>query len=76
MNLSTPPRIRLLLIDDHNLFRRGLKALLEQDGRFEVSAEGKAMTDAALGAVVQVKMEGGKLLSGIVRPNGIVERSP
>ena len=39
MNLSTPPRIRLLLIDDHNLFRRGLKALLEQDGRFEVSAE-------------------------------------
>lgn len=43
---------------------------------FEVSAEGKAMSDAALGAVVQVKMEGGKLLSGIVRPNGIVERSP
>jgi two-component system nitrate/nitrite response regulator NarL len=39
MNLPTPPRIRLLLIDDHSLFRRGLKALLEQDGRFEVSAE-------------------------------------
>jgi two-component system nitrate/nitrite response regulator NarL len=39
MSLPTPPRIRLLLIDDHSLFRRGLKALLEQDGRFEVSAE-------------------------------------
>jgi two-component system nitrate/nitrite response regulator NarL len=39
MNLPTPPRIRLLLIDDHSLFRRGLRALLEQDGRFEVSGE-------------------------------------
>ncbi|QCB47848.1 response regulator transcription factor [Hydrogenophaga sp. PAMC20947] len=32
-------RIQLLLVDDHNLFRRGLRALLEQDDRFEVSAE-------------------------------------
>ncbi len=39
MNQPTPPRIRLLLVDDHSLFRRGLKALLEQDGRFEVSGE-------------------------------------
>ena len=39
MNPPIPPRIRLLLIDDHSLFRRGLKALLEQDGRFEISAE-------------------------------------
>jgi len=43
---------------------------------FVVSAEGKAMTDAALGAMIQVKMQGGQLLSGVVRPNGIVERSP
>ena len=33
------PSIELLLVDDHNLFRRGLKALLEQDERFEVIAE-------------------------------------
>jgi two-component system nitrate/nitrite response regulator NarL len=39
MNPATPPRIRLLLVDDHSLFRRGLKALLDQDERFEVSAE-------------------------------------
>jgi len=39
MNQPTPPRIRLLLIDDHSLFGRGLKALMEQDGRFEVSTE-------------------------------------
>jgi two-component system nitrate/nitrite response regulator NarL len=31
--------IRVLLVDDHKLFRRGLKALLEADGRFEVVAE-------------------------------------
>jgi two-component system nitrate/nitrite response regulator NarL len=31
--------IRLLLVDDHNLFRRGLKALLSQDQRFEVVGE-------------------------------------
>ena len=46
MNLPTPPRIRLLLIDDHNLFRRGLKALLDQDGRFEVSGEAGDMGEA------------------------------
>ena len=28
--------IQLLVVDDHNLFRRGLTALLSQDGRFEV----------------------------------------
>jgi len=31
--------IQLLVVDDHNLFRRGLIALLKQDGRFEVVAE-------------------------------------
>ena len=33
------PTIRLLLVDDHTLFRRGLKALLSQDERFEVCGE-------------------------------------
>jgi two-component system nitrate/nitrite response regulator NarL len=31
--------IQLLLIDDHSLFRRGLKALLSQDERFQVAGE-------------------------------------
>lgn len=31
--------IQLLLVDDHTLFRRGLKALLSQDERFEVAGE-------------------------------------
>lgn len=31
--------IQLLVVDDHNLFRRGLVALLKQDGRFTVAGE-------------------------------------
>jgi len=54
---------------------QSLKVISRGNG-FVVSSEGKAMTNAALGAMIQVKMQGGQLLSGIVRPNGIVERSP
>jgi two-component system, NarL family, nitrate/nitrite response regulator NarL len=39
MTHATEPRIQLLLVDDHSLFRRGLRALLEQDERFEVCGE-------------------------------------
>ena len=31
--------VRLLVVDDHNLFRRGLMALLSLDGRFEVCGQ-------------------------------------
>lgn len=44
--------IQLLVVDDHNLFRRGLIALLKQDGRFDVVAEaadlGQALRCATL----------------------------
>ena len=39
MNTSENTCIRLLVVDDHSLFRRGLIALLAQDGRFEVVGE-------------------------------------
>ena len=39
MSPASAPRIQLLLVDDHSLFRRGLRALLEQDERFEVCGE-------------------------------------
>jgi len=42
MTASTPmrqPPIRVLVVDDHTLFRRGLIALLASDPRFEVVAE-------------------------------------
>ncbi len=38
--------IRLLVVDDHTLFRRGLTALLSQDGRFEVIAQAADMGEA------------------------------
>jgi flagella basal body P-ring formation protein FlgA len=33
------------------------------------------MTSAAVGTLIQVKMQGGTLLSGIVGPDGMVERT-
>lgn len=38
--------IQLLVVDDHTLFRRGLIALLSQDGRFEVIAQAADMGEA------------------------------
>lgn len=38
--------ISLLVVDDHNLFRRGLIALLKQDGRFTVVGEAADMGQA------------------------------
>lgn len=49
--------------------------VVTQGAGFVVSTEGKAMLDAAVGAVVQVKIQGGQLISGTVRPDGIVERA-
>lgn len=39
MNTTAIQPIRLLVVDDHSLFRRGLIALLSQDRRFEVVGE-------------------------------------
>jgi len=39
MNASASSPVQLLLVDDHTLFRRGLKALLQQDPRLQVVAE-------------------------------------
>ncbi len=38
--------VRLLVVDDHTLFRRGLIALLSQDGRFEVCGEAGDLGEA------------------------------
>jgi two-component system nitrate/nitrite response regulator NarL len=36
MQISEPPPIRILVVDDHTLFRRGLTALLSRDARLTV----------------------------------------
>jgi two-component system nitrate/nitrite response regulator NarL len=38
--------IKLLVVDDHNLFRRGLIALLSQDGRFAIVGQAGDMGEA------------------------------
>jgi two-component system nitrate/nitrite response regulator NarL len=45
MTLTMKP-VQLLVVDDHNLFRRGLIALLSQDGRFDVTCEAADMGEA------------------------------
>lgn len=51
MTPPNAPRIQLLLVDDHTLFRRGLRALLMQDERFEVVAEAADAGEALRGVV-------------------------
>ncbi len=52
MRPSASAPVQLLLVDDHTLFRRGLKALLQQDQRLQVVAEA-ADAGEALRAVSQ-----------------------
>ncbi len=42
----TEEKIRLLVVDDHTLFRRGLIALLSQDDRFEIVGEAGDVSEA------------------------------
>ena len=44
--MSLEENVRIILIDDHKLFREGVKRILEFEPRFEVVAEGDDGTDA------------------------------
>ena len=50
-SIEETPTIRLLVVDDHNLFRRGLIALLSQDKRFEVVGEAADANAAQVAAL-------------------------
>ncbi len=47
--------------------------IVAQGGDFQVSAEGKALNNAASGQSVSVRTPGGKVVSGVVRADGSVE---
>jgi DNA-binding NarL/FixJ family response regulator len=74
-------RIRVLIADDHPLFRRGLRAALESEPDFEVVSEvdtGAVAASAALElqpdvVVMDIKMPG---RSGIEATRDIVRQSP
>jgi flagella basal body P-ring formation protein FlgA len=71
--LGSPLRKELLRTLPLVLRGQNVKLLTRGKG-FTVSVEGRAMTDAALGDNVQIKIEGGRMLRGVVRDNGVVER--
>jgi flagella basal body P-ring formation protein FlgA len=67
--------IRQELLRAVDLVRQGQTVkVVTQGAGFMVSTVGKAMTNSAVDTTVQVKIQGGQLLSGIVRPDGTVER--
>lgn len=67
--------IRQELLRAVDLVRQGQTVkVVTQGAGFLVSTVGKAMTNSAAGKMVQVKIQGGQLLSGIVRPDGTIER--
>lgn len=59
------------------VIQQGQTVRLQMQGRgFSASAEGKALAAAADGQVVQVRITSGRTISGIARPDGIVEVRP
>src|SRR5580704_9908224 len=46
MTQASMPRIRILLLDDHKLFREGLSRLLESEPDFEIAATCSSVPEA------------------------------
>lgn len=66
--------IRTNLLRAPQLIKSGQTVkLIAQSGSFQVSADGKALGNAALGQVVSVRTAGGKVVSGVVKEDGSVE---
>lgn len=67
--------LRRDLLRHPSLVLQGQAVKLVQRGQgFVTSAEGKALTSAAVGATVQVRLQGGQVLSGVVQADGTVAR--
>lgn len=74
--IASDAPLRRELLRGVTVVRQGqnLKVVTRGAG-FVASTEGKAMTDAAVGTIIQVKIQGGQLLSGVVRQDGTVEQA-
>jgi len=81
MDGTTPEKQRIMLVDDHEIVRLGLKALLERHPNFEVVAEAGTARDAVEKVeafnpdvvVMDIRLPGG---SGIEACEEIAERFP
>lgn len=72
MNAGTVLRQEMLKVSP--VVQQGQAVMITSVGKgFRVSAEGKAMTKANEGQVVQVKVANGQIVTGIARPGGLVE---
>lgn len=77
MNLTAGQVIRANMLRAPYIILRGQNVKLTVVGRgFSVSSEGQALSDASEGQVVQVRNTAGRVISGLARPNGIVEVQP
>lgn len=65
--------VRMALLRGATVIQQGqtVKVLTQGEG-FMVSTEGRAMTNAAAGAAIQVKTQAGQLVTGIARKDGTV----
>ncbi len=73
--LATGAPLRRDMLRHPSLVLQGQVVKLVQRGNgFVTSAEGKALTSAAVGSTVQVRMQGGQVLSGVVQADGTVAR--
>jgi flagella basal body P-ring formation protein FlgA len=74
VSLSAGPQLRIDTLKSKAVVQMGqLVKLVSSGAGFRVSAEGKAVGNAADGQVVQVRTPGGQNVSGIARAGGLVE---
>ena len=77
MNLTAGQPVRQNMLRAPYIILRGQNVKLMVIGRgFSVSSDGHALSDASEGQVVQVRNSAGRIISGLARPNGIVEVHP
>ena len=72
LNSGTP--LRMDALRNQNAIQQGQVVRLISTGpNFQVATEGRALTNASEGQTVQVRILSGHIISGTVKPSGIVE---
>ncbi|MBY0475036.1 MAG: flagellar basal body P-ring formation protein FlgA [Nitrosomonas sp.] len=76
-NLPAGQPLRPQMLRAPHVILRGQTVNLVVQGRgFNIQSEGQALADAADGQVIQVRNKSGRIISGLARPNSIVEIRP
>jgi len=76
-SLMSGQPLRQDLLRSPPVIQQGQSVQLQAQGRgFSVSSEGKALASAAEGQVVQVRIQSGRVISGIARREAVVEVRP